>query len=147
MQDDELVDQVPVGPQGSLVDGPDRRFVHVDGFPQKILRSSPRRHEPHTCTNGGMGSATNATLNLGSLSGRVHTPAVPSDLIGAIPSDTSIDNNGVTLACDGSTTDQIGHPRPIEAGDPCNAGAVEATLMFQDGFGSGTTSAWSSATR
>ncbi len=78
-----------------------------------------------TCTNGGAGSATNATLNLGALSGGVHTPPDPSDAVAAIPNGTSIDNNGTTLACNGTTTDQLGSTRPINSGDACTSGAVE----------------------
>jgi hypothetical protein len=80
-----------------------------------------------TCTNGGTGSATNATLNLGALSGGVHTPQAGSDAVGAIPNGTSINNNGVTLACNGTTTDQSGSTRPITSGDDCTSGAVEVT--------------------
>ncbi|MCP4211315.1 MAG: hypothetical protein GY764_07525 [Halieaceae bacterium] len=83
-----------------------------------------------TCTNGGTGSAINATLNLGVLSGGVHTPADPSDAIGVIPNGTSINNNGVTLACDQSTTDQLGTTRPADTLGigPCTSGAVEVAV-------------------
>lgn len=97
-----------------------------------------------SCVADGTGSATLASLNLGTLSHGMHPPTDPSDAIGAIPDGTTLDNNGVALACDGTTADQIGHVRPIHVGDPCNAGAVEAILLFEDGFESGDTSAWSS---
>ena len=82
-----------------------------------------------TCTNGGTGSATNATLNLSALSGGVHTPQPGSDAIGAIPNGTSVNNNGVTLACNGTTTDQLGSTRPINSGGDCTSGAVEVTPL------------------
>ena len=55
-----------------------------------------------TCTNGGTGSATNATLNLGALADNggptlTHLPGAGSDAIGAIPNGTTISNNGTTL--------------------------------------------------
>ncbi|HPF73786.1 MAG: hypothetical protein H7A20_08365 [Rhodanobacteraceae bacterium] len=91
-----------------------------------------------TCVDGGTGSATNASLNLGPLVDGTHWPMSPSDAIGLIPNGTTVDNNGVTLACDGTATDQIGHARPSLDGDPCNAGAVETApipiLIFEDGF-------------
>ena len=65
-----------------------------------------------SCGFTGTGSANNATLNLGALSGGVHTPQAGSDAIGAIPNGISINNNGVTLACNGTTTDQLGSTRP-----------------------------------
>ena len=47
-----------------------------------------------TCTNGGTGSATNATLNLGALADNggptlTHLPGAGSDAIGAIPNGTT----------------------------------------------------------
>ena len=83
-----------------------------------------------TCTNGGTGSATNATLNLGPLadnggSTQTHMPGSASSAINAIPNGTNVNNNGVTMACNGTTTDQIGNNRPIISGDDCTAGAVE----------------------
>ncbi len=81
-----------------------------------------------SCGFTGTGSANNATLNLGALSGGVHTPQAGSDAIGAIPYGTSIDNNGVTLACNGATTDQLGADRPINIGTACTAGAVEVEM-------------------
>ncbi len=83
-----------------------------------------------TCTDGGTGSATNAALNLGPLADnggptQTHLPNNPSDAIGAIANGTTINNNGVTLTCDQSTTDQRGELRPINSGDDCTAGAVE----------------------
>jgi len=86
-----------------------------------------------TCTDGGTGSATGVTLNLSALSSggpgqQVHTPADPSDAIGVIPNGTSINNEGVTLACDQTTTDQLGADRPINTGDACTSGAVEVAL-------------------
>ena len=52
-----------------------------------------------TCTNGGTGSATNATLNLGALADNggptlTHLPGAGSAAIGAIPNGTTISNNG-----------------------------------------------------
>ncbi|MCA9997568.1 MAG: right-handed parallel beta-helix repeat-containing protein, partial [Anaerolineales bacterium] len=83
-----------------------------------------------TCINGGIGSANNATLNLGNLADnggptQTHLPGVGSDAIGAIPYGTTINNNGVTLACNQTTTDQLGADRPLNSGDACTAGAVE----------------------
>ena len=83
-----------------------------------------------TCTNSGTGSATNATLSLGALADnggftQTHMPSTGSDAIGAIPNGTNINNNGVTMACNGTTTDQIGNNRPIYSGNACTAGAVE----------------------
>ena len=83
-----------------------------------------------TCTNGGTGSATNATLNLGALSSGVHTPQAGSDAIGRIPNGTNINNNGVSLACNGTITDQLGSTRPINVGTACASGAVEVALTL-----------------
>ena len=88
-----------------------------------------------SCGFTGTGSADNATLNLGALTGtgpgnQVHTPADPSDAIGAIPNGTIINNNGVTLACNSTTTDQIGSTRPINAGTACTSGAVEVAQLL-----------------
>ncbi|MCA9967980.1 MAG: hypothetical protein KC423_27230, partial [Anaerolineales bacterium] len=79
-------------------------------------------------------SANNATLNLSALSvtttpgQQVHTPQAGSDAIGAIPYGTTINNNGVTLACNQTTTDQLGADRPITALTACTAGAVEVEM-------------------
>ncbi len=75
-------------------------------------------------------SANNATLNLSALSGtgpgnQVHTPVAPSAAIGVIPNGTTVNNNGVTLACNQTTTGQLGTDRPIIGGDACTSGAVE----------------------
>ena len=76
-------------------------------------------------------SADDATLNLSALSvtttpgQQVHVPGTGSAAIGAIPNGTTIDNNGVTLVCDGTATDQLGSTRPIIGGDACTSGAVE----------------------
>ena len=48
-----------------------------------------------------------------------------SPAAGAIPYGTSINNNGVTLACNGSTKDQIGASRPPVSGEDCSSGAAE----------------------
>ena len=55
--------------------------------------------------------------NLGALADnggptQTHLPGAGSDAIGAIPNGTSITNNGVTLACNGTTTDQLGEYTP-----------------------------------
>ncbi|MCO5195749.1 MAG: right-handed parallel beta-helix repeat-containing protein, partial [Anaerolineae bacterium] len=87
-----------------------------------------------SCGFSGTGSANNATLNLSGLSvtptpgQQVHTPTDPSDAIGAIPYGTTINNNGVTLACNQTTTDQLGADRPITALTACTAGAVEVVM-------------------
>ncbi len=83
-----------------------------------------------SCGFTGTGSANNATLNLSALTGSgpgggVHTPQAGSNAIGAIPNGINIDNNGVALACDGTTTDQLGNTRPITSGADCTSGAVE----------------------
>ena len=84
-----------------------------------------------SCGFSGTGSANNATLNLSALSvtttpgQQVHTPQLGSDAIGVIPNGTTINNNGVTLACNQTTTDQLGADRPLNSGDACTAGAVE----------------------
>ncbi len=83
-----------------------------------------------SCGFTGTGSADNATLNLGTLSGGVHTPQTGSDAIGAIPNGTTVNNNGVTLACNSTTTDQIGSTRPINVGTACTSGAVEVALLL-----------------
>ncbi|MDX1409564.1 MAG: hypothetical protein R3330_15560, partial [Saprospiraceae bacterium] len=76
-------------------------------------------------------SANNVTLNLSALSvtttpgQQVHTPQAGSVAISVIPNGTTINNNGVTLACNQTTTDQLGSNRPINGGDPCTSGAVE----------------------
>ncbi|MCB0021221.1 MAG: hypothetical protein KDE09_25670, partial [Anaerolineales bacterium] len=59
---------------------------------------------------------------------QVHTPQAGSDAIGAIPYGTTINNNGVTLACNQTTTDQLGADRPITALTACTAGAVEVEM-------------------
>ncbi len=84
-----------------------------------------------TCANGGTGSATNATLNLGALSGGVHTPQAGSDAIGAIPYSTTISNNGTSWTCNDvdTFTDQRGESRPINSGEACTAGAVEVVRV------------------
>ena len=71
-----------------------------------------------TCTNGGTGSATNATLNLGALADNggatlTHLPGIGSAAINAIP------NGSCTL-----NTDQRGISRP--QGSACDSGAVES---------------------
>ncbi len=83
-----------------------------------------------SCGFTGTGSADDATLNLSALTGTgpgggVHTPQAGSNAIGAIPNGVNIDNNGVTLVCDGTATDQLGSTRPIIGGDACTSGAVE----------------------
>ena len=84
-----------------------------------------------SCGFSGTGSVNNATLNLSALSvtttpgQQVHTPQAGSDAIGVIPNGTTINNNGVTLACNQTTTDQLGADRPITALAACTAGAVE----------------------
>jgi CSLREA domain-containing protein len=83
-----------------------------------------------TCVSGGTGSLTNATLYLGLLSGsgpgqQVTPPEGGSDAIWAIPNGTSINNNGVTLTCNGTMTDQLGQLRPFISSVKCTAGAVE----------------------
>ena len=83
-----------------------------------------------SCGFTGTGSANNATLNLGALSGGVHTPQAGSAAIGAIPNGTTVNNNGVTLACNSTTTDQIGSTRPINVGTACTSGAVEVALLL-----------------
>ena len=57
----------------------------------------------------------------------MHTPQAGSDAIGAIPNGTTFDNNGVMLACNQTTTDQLGNTRPINSGGDCTSGAVEAS--------------------
>ncbi|MCO5206950.1 MAG: hypothetical protein M9928_18215, partial [Anaerolineae bacterium] len=74
-----------------------------------------------TCTNGGAGSATNATLPLGALADnggptQTHLPGGGSDAIGAIPNGTMLSNNGANWTCDQSSTDQRGELRPINSG-------------------------------
>ncbi|MCO5186064.1 MAG: right-handed parallel beta-helix repeat-containing protein [Anaerolineae bacterium] len=87
-----------------------------------------------SCGFSGTGSANNATLNLSALSvtptpgQQVHTPTDPSDAIGAIPYGTTINNNGATLACNQTTTDQLGADRPITPATACTAGAVEVAM-------------------
>src|SRR5690606_9991717 len=81
-----------------------------------------------SCGFSGAGSANNASLPLGTLTTgdpgqQVHIPAALSAAIGAIPRGTTVNNNGVMLACDGSTTDQLGSERPITAGNACTSGA------------------------
>ncbi|MEZ4709298.1 MAG: tandem-95 repeat protein [Caldilineaceae bacterium] len=85
-----------------------------------------------TCTNGGAGSAINATLALGDLADnggptQTHLPGTGSDAIGAIPNGTTISNNGTIWACQASTlfVDQRGEPRPQNSSADCTAGAVE----------------------
>ncbi|MCO5198331.1 MAG: hypothetical protein M9941_11370 [Anaerolineae bacterium] len=85
-----------------------------------------------TCTNGGFGSQTNATLNLGALAANggltpTHLPGAGSAAIGAIPFGYVGDNNGVLMACNQTTTDQIGQSRPLTTNITCTSGAVEAT--------------------
>jgi len=75
-------------------------------------------------------SANNATLNLGPLSGGVFTPQAGSEAIGAVPNGIIVDNNGVTLACNGTANDQLGSSRPINAGTDCTSGAVEVALTL-----------------
>ncbi|MCP4211455.1 MAG: hypothetical protein GY764_08245, partial [Halieaceae bacterium] len=76
------------------------------------------------------GSADNATLNLGALSGGVHTPGAGSDAIGVIPNGTTITNNTVSWTCNQSGfTDQLGSSRPIVTGDACTSGAVEVVPL------------------
>ncbi|MEZ4514130.1 MAG: choice-of-anchor Q domain-containing protein [Chloroflexota bacterium] len=87
------------------------------------------------CTNGGPGSVTNATLNLGALADNggptlTHLPGAGSDAIGAIPNGTTISNNGTSWTCDQSATDQRGVLRPITAGTACTAGAVEVAISI-----------------
>lgn len=67
----------------------------------------------------------NAALPLSAFDSGVHIPQAGNVAIGAIPYGTVIDNNGVTLACDGSTTDQLDNPRPLVADEACTSGAVE----------------------
>ena len=86
-----------------------------------------------TCTNGGAGSATNATLNLGALADnggptQTHLPGPASDAIGAIPNGTTISNNGTSWTCNQTFTDQRGESRPINSGGDCTAGAVEDSI-------------------
>ena len=83
-----------------------------------------------TCTNGGFGSQTNATLNLGLLADNggstpTHLPGAGSAAINAIPFGYVGNNNGVLMACNQTTTDQIGHNRPLIANTACTSGAVE----------------------
>ncbi|MCB9009759.1 MAG: tandem-95 repeat protein [Ardenticatenaceae bacterium] len=88
-----------------------------------------------SCINGGPGSVTNATLNLGPLADnggptQTRLPGAGSDAIGAIPAWHAINNNGTALACNGSTTDQTGNSRPLTAGTACTSGAVEVAPIF-----------------
>ncbi|MCB0021284.1 MAG: hypothetical protein KDE09_25985, partial [Anaerolineales bacterium] len=73
-----------------------------------------------TCTNGGTGSATNATLNLGDLADNggptwTHALLPGSDAIDAIPGGSCL-----------TATDQRGVARPQGSG--CDSGAYEATV-------------------
>mgnify|MGYP001394906062 CR=1 FL=1 len=103
-------------------------------IPSGLIDSGYNLSSDASCSFSGTGSANSvATLNLGALSGagpgqQVHLPQTGSAAIGAIPNGTSITNNGVPLACNGSTTDQLGASRPILSGGACTAGAVEASL-------------------
>ncbi len=78
------------------------------------------------------GSRSNAALNLSALgfneggSTKTHAPGAGSAAIAVIPYGTTINNNGVTLACNASSVDQnnISHPRI--ANGSCSSGAAEA---------------------
>ena len=77
-------------------------------------------------------SVDSATLNLGALANnggptQTHLPGAGSAAIGAIPNGTTINNNGVTLACNQTTTDQRGELRPLNSSGDCTAGAVEVS--------------------
>jgi hypothetical protein len=55
----------------------------------------------------------------------VHIPGAGSAALGAIPYGTNMNFGGAILACDTSTTDQLGQTHPLLASGPCTAGAVE----------------------
>jgi fibronectin-binding autotransporter adhesin len=83
-----------------------------------------------SCGFSAIGSANNAMLNLGPLQNNggstlTHKPGSGSDAVTRIPNGTTVNNNGVTLACNSTTTDQTGAARPLSSGVPCTSGAVE----------------------
>ncbi len=104
-----------------------------------------------SCGFTGVGSFNNAVLNLSPLSAggpgqQVHTPIALSYAIGAVPNGTVVDNNGVTLACNGTTADQLRAERPINAGGACTSGAVEVpavTNLVRNGDFSAGEAEWS----
>ncbi|MCB0020364.1 MAG: hypothetical protein KDE09_21375, partial [Anaerolineales bacterium] len=99
-----------------------------------IIDNGYNRSSDATCTNGGTGSMTNVSLNLGPLADNggptlTRLPGAGSNAIGAIPNGTGINNNGETLSCNNVTTDQIGNSRPINVWTACTSGAVEVALL------------------
>ncbi|MCO5198326.1 MAG: hypothetical protein M9941_11345 [Anaerolineae bacterium] len=86
-----------------------------------------------TCTTAAQVQRTTPRWNPGALADnggptQTHLPGAGSDAIGAIPYGTTINNNGVTLACNQTTTDQLGADRPITPATACTAGAVEVAM-------------------